>query len=150
PTDFPYRDLIIFLTFCVIVATLILQGLTMPYLIRALGIGADWNAYDEERKARGQVLQAALRQFDTCSKEHPTSQTTADLVREEYRQRIESLHPTRLAFEAQPESLQQLRLALVAAERKELIRLWRAQEIGDEALHEIEHELDLEETLLRR
>ncbi|MEO5860940.1 MAG: Na+/H+ antiporter [Burkholderiales bacterium] len=150
PTDFFYRDLIIFLTFCVIVATLILQGLTMPYLIRALSIGADWNAYDEERKARGQVLQAALRQFDTCSKEHPTSQTTADLVREEYRQRIESLHPTRLAFEAQPESLQQLRLALVAAERKELIRLWRAQEIGDEALHEIEHELDLEETLLRR
>ncbi len=150
PTDFPYRDLIIFLTFCVIVATLILQGLTLPALIRALGIGADWNAYDEERKARGQVLQAALREFDTCSKEHPTSQTTADLVREEYRQRIESLHPTRLAFEAQPESLQQLRLALVAAERKELIRLWRAQEIGDEALHEIEHELDLEETLLRR
>jgi monovalent cation/hydrogen antiporter len=150
PTEFPYRDLIIFLTFCVIVATLIVQGLTMPVLIRALNIGADWNAYDEERKARAQVLQAALRQFDTCAKEHPTSQITADLVREEYQQRIESLHPTRLAFDEQPESFQQLRLALVEAERKELIRLWRAQEIGDETLHEIEHELDLEETLLRR
>ena len=40
-------------------------------------------------------------------------------------------------------------LALVAAQRKELIRLWRAQEIGDETLHEIEHELDLEETRLQ-
>ncbi len=150
PAQFPYRDLIIFLTFCVIVATLVVQGLTMPPLIRFLKIGADWKSHDEERKARTKVLQAALREFDTCSRDHPTAKVTSDLVREEYRQRIESLHPTRLAFHDQPESFQQLRIALVSAERKELIRLWRAHEIGDDTLHEIEHELDLEEARLRR
>ena len=55
----------------------------------------------------------------------------------------------RLAFHDHPDSLRHLHVALVAAQRKELIRLWRAQEIGDETLHEIEHELDLEETRLR-
>ncbi len=149
PAEFPYRDLIIFLTFCVIVATLVVQGLTMPPLIRFLKIGADWKSHDEERAARTKVLQAALRQFDTCSRDHPTAQATSDLVREEYRQRIESLHPTRLAFADLPQSLVLLRLALAAAQRKELIRLWRAREIGDETLHEIEHELDLEEARLR-
>jgi monovalent cation/hydrogen antiporter len=148
PAEFPYRDLIIFLTFCVIVATLVAQGLTMPPLIRFLKIGADWNTHEEERNARTKVLQAALRAFDTCSNEHPTAKTTADLVREEYRQRIESLHPTRLAFHDQPESMQDLRLALVVAQRKELIHLWKTREIGDETLHEIEHELDLEEARL--
>ncbi len=148
PAEFPYRDLIIFLTFCVIVATLVVQGLTMPPLIRFLKIGADWKTHEEERNARTKVLQAALRAFDTCSNEHPTAKTTADLVREEYRQRIVSLHPTRLAFHDQPESMQDLRLALVVAQRKELIHLWKTREIGDETLHEIEHELDLEEARL--
>ena len=149
PSTFPHRDLIIFLTFCVIVATLVFQGLTMPPIIRLLKIGADWTSHDEERNARTKVLQAALRQFDTCSRDHPTAQATADLVREEYRQRIESLHPIRLAFAEPAESLSHLRLALVSAQRTELVRLWRAREIGDETLHEIEHELDLEEARLR-
>ncbi len=149
PPEFPFRDLIIFLTFCVIVATLVVQGLTMPPLIRALKIGADWKSQEEERSARTKVLQAALSQFDTCAVDHPTAKVTSDLVREEYKQRIESLHPTRLAFHDQPDSLQHLHLALVAAQRKELIRLWRTREIGDETLHEIEHELDLEEARLR-
>jgi monovalent cation/hydrogen antiporter len=144
PAEFPYRDLIIFLTFCVIVSTLVLQGLTMPPLIRYLKIGADWKSHEEERNARTKVLQAALREFDTCSHEHPTAKAASDLVREEYRQRIDSLHPTRLAFQDQPETMQHLRLALVTAQRKELIRLWRSREIGDDTLHEIEHELDLE------
>ena len=149
PAEFPYRDLIIFLTFCVIVATLVVQGLTMPPLIRFLKIGADWKSHAEERGARIKVLQAALREFDSCSRDNPTAQATAELVREEYRQRIESLHPTRLAFNDHSDSLNHLHLALVAAQRKELIRLWRAQEIGDETLHEIEHELDLEQTRLQ-
>ena len=88
--------------------------------------------------------------FGAGASEHPTAKVYSDLVQAEYRERIESLHPTRLAFHDQPESMQDLRIALVEAERKELIRLWRAREIGDETLHEIEHELDLEETLLRR
>ena len=148
PAEFPSRDLIIFLTFCVIVATLVVQGLTMPPLIRGLKIGADWKSQEEERGARAKVLQAALRQFDICATENPTTKATADLVREEYKQRIESLHPTRLAFHENPDSLKNLRLDLIKTERQELIRLWRTNEIGDETLHEIEHELDLEEARL--
>ena len=82
-------------------------------------------------------IAAALREFDSCFRDHPAAQMTAELVREEYRQRIESLRPTRLAFHDHPDSLRHLHVALVAAQRKELIRLWRAQEIGNETLHEI-------------
>ena len=120
----------------------------MPPLIRGLKIGADWKSQEEERGARAKVLQAALRQFDICATENPTTKATADLVREEYKQRIESLHPTRLAFHENPDSLKNLRLDLIKTERQELIRLWRTNEIGDETLHEIEHELDLEEARL--
>lgn len=146
---FPYRDLIIFLTFCTIVATLVIQGLTMPPLIRWLKIGGDWRTYDEERKARAQITQAALRTFDEYAKEHSIPQTSAERLREEYQQRLESLHPTRLAMTEQQDTLNHLRLVLLRAQRKELIHQWKLQEIGDETLHEIEHELDLEEQRLR-
>ena len=146
---FPYRDLIIFLTFCVIVATLVVQGLTMPPLIRWLKIGGDWRTYDEERKARAQIAQAALRTFDEHVKDHGIPQTSAERLREEYQQRLESLHPTRLAMTEQQDTLNHLRLVLIKAQRKELIQQWKLQKIGDETLHEIEHELDLEEQRLR-
>ncbi|MEO6022050.1 MAG: Na+/H+ antiporter [Burkholderiales bacterium] len=148
-TAFPYRDLIIFLTFCTIVATLVLQGLTMPPLIRWLKIGGDWRTYDEERKARAQIAQAALRTFDEYTQEHSIPHTSVERLREEYQQRLESLHPTRLLQTTQQDTLHHLRLVLIGAQRKELIKQWKLQKIGDETLHEIEHELDLEEQRLR-
>src|SRR2546423_5552046 len=60
PTDFPDRELIVFLTFTVIVATLVLQGLTLPGLIRVLGVSDDGGASREDAKARVKAAEAAL------------------------------------------------------------------------------------------
>ena len=64
PPDFPSRDLILFLTFCVIVATLVGQGLTLPWLIRHLGVLAPAGADGEEVHARLAAVEAALQRLE--------------------------------------------------------------------------------------
>ena len=61
---FPYRDLIIFLTFCIIFSTLVVQGLTMPMLIRVLGPLKEQRLHDEERDARRDMIGAALQRLE--------------------------------------------------------------------------------------
>jgi monovalent cation/hydrogen antiporter len=144
----PGRDLILFLTFSVIVATLVLQGLSLPPLIRWLRIGGDWRVYEEARGARTRIAQAALEVIDRHALAHGTPEEVVRQARAAYEERLRSLHPSALALSVETDHRRQLKLALLAAERRELIRLWRAQELGDEALHEIERELDLEEARL--
>src|SRR5205807_1730573 len=64
PTNFPDRGLILFLTFAVIVATLVLQGLTLPALIRVLDVSDDGGAEREEAKARIHAAEAALARLE--------------------------------------------------------------------------------------
>ena len=74
PSDFPQRDLIVFLTFAVILATLVLQGLTLPGLIRVLGVSDDGGAEREEAKARIRTAEAALARLEELLEEgsvHP-------------------------------------------------------------------------------
>ena len=66
---FPFRDLIIFLTFCVILATLVLQGLTLPGLIRRLGVRDDGAEEREEEQARLMAADAALDRLDELGEE---------------------------------------------------------------------------------
>jgi NhaP-type Na+/H+ or K+/H+ antiporter len=59
-SPFAQRHMIVFLAFSVILVTLVLQGLTLPPLIRALGVAGTSNSHPEEREARREILQAAL------------------------------------------------------------------------------------------
>src|SRR5207245_11060010 len=61
---FPQRDLVIYLAFCVILATLVFQGLTLPLLIRVLGLKDDGLAAKEETKARIHAAEAALARLE--------------------------------------------------------------------------------------
>ena len=81
---FPGRDLIIFLTFCIILVTLVLQGLSLAPVIRWLGIKDDGSEEREEAKARLKSSQAALARLDQLSLEGKVHQDVADGLRMMY------------------------------------------------------------------
>jgi monovalent cation/hydrogen antiporter len=147
---FPARDLLIFLTFAVILVTLVLQGLSLAPLFKWLGIGGDWSEYEEECKARRATKRAALARLDGFAAEHGASDAVVDELRTQYHAQLEELSATQLVLTGAQNHRHSLRSALLQAERRELIRLWRAHEVGDDALHSIERQLDLEEARLLR
>jgi len=79
--QFPGRDLILFLTFSVILATLVVQGLSLPPLIRTLGLEDDGSQEREEIQGRIGVAEAALTRLDELTREDWVREDTADRVR---------------------------------------------------------------------
>jgi Na+/H+ antiporter len=150
--QFPQRDLIIFLTFCVILATLVVQGLSLPLLIRALGLEDDHIGEKEETKGRISVADAALERLEELKVE--------DWVREDTAERVQSLYNYRRnrfasRFDGDPDGVeersaayQRLMVELLVAQRQRLIRMRDDGKIGDEVMHRIERDLDLEESRL--
>jgi len=151
--DFPGRDLIIYLTFAVILATLVGQGLTMPMVIRALGLEDDGVAEREAVKARIHAADAALNRIDQLSDEEWVREDTADRLRRLYRFR-RSRFAERFtgdgdgAIEERSAAYQQLLRELINAERQAVVELRGAGAIGDDAMREVHRELDLEEARL--
>jgi monovalent cation/hydrogen antiporter len=151
-TPFPQRDLILFLTFCVILTTLVIQGLSLPTLIRALGIEDDGSGEREETKGRIHVAQAALARLEELEGEEWVREDTAERVRGFYNYR-RSRFAARFdgdedGLEERSANYQRLSMELLRAQRQSLIRLRNEGRIGDEALHRIERNLDLEESRL--
>jgi len=150
---FPERDLILFLTFCVILATLVVQGLSLPALIRALGLEDDGSAEREETKGRIKVAAAALDRIDELVEEEWVREDTAERVRGMYNYR-RNRFVARFdgddgdGLEERSADYQRLTRELLRAQRKELIRLRNEGKIGDEAMHRIERDLDHEEIRL--
>lgn len=141
---FPYRDLIIFLTFVVIAVTLVLQGLTLTPLIRRLKVGTDPGVGEEHARARLALGKAALAAIDALAASERMPQELVARIRAEFADRMTAAapHASRFGFG------KELRLAAVRAERQELIRIWRTGEISDDVLHHLEEELDYEEQRL--
>src|SRR5512133_697581 len=88
---FPGRDYILFLAFSVILVTLVLQGLTLPVLIRKLGITHDGEADEEERRARLEANKAAIQLVGKLRASGEFSHDTVDRLHAEYDERIEQL-----------------------------------------------------------
>ena len=149
---FPERNLILFLTFCVILVTLVIQGLSLPALIRALGIEDDGSGEREEIEGRLHVAQAALARLEELEAEEWVREDTAERVRGLYNYR-HSRFAARFdgdedGLEERSAAYQRLLIELLQAQRQTLIRLRDEGKIGDEAMHSIERELDLEESRL--
>jgi CPA1 family monovalent cation:H+ antiporter len=146
---FPYRDLIIFLTFVVILVTLVVQGLTLAPIIRQVKLGSDHSAREEHDKARLAMCNAAVAAIDKMQAEGAPAEL-ADRLRAELSERAVA----HSALTHQPgesgtfSAATRIRKTAVRAERDELIRIWRAGEISDDVLHHIEEELDYEESRL--
>lgn len=150
---FPARDLIIFLSFAVIFVTLVLQGTTLGPLIRWLGVGADSSEEEEERQARIKTAYAAVAELDQLVANGTYEAKVIGPVRAEYRSRIVDCDvgkAVRAGDDAggATAARRAIRLQVVAAERRRLIKLRRDRLIGDEVLHRIQRELDLEELRL--
>ncbi|MBS1191753.1 MAG: Na+/H+ antiporter [Rhodocyclaceae bacterium] len=145
---FPYRDLIIFLTFFVIAMTLVGQGLSLPSLIRRLKVGSDWSLQSEQRRVRAALSAAALAAIDEMVAAEGAPSEWADPLRAEIADRINLATPAGQELLPRAELMMRLRHAATRAERRELIRLWRTNEISDEVMHHLEEILDYQEAHL--
>ena len=148
------RDLLIWLTLCVIFATLVLQGLTLPLLIRALGIREDTGAADEELRARKAAARTALERIEHLRGEDWVREDSLDRLRAVYDFRHRRL-AQRAGAETSDEDLdersatyQRMVRDLLDAQRTELVRLRDAREISDDTLRALMRELDLEDQRL--
>lgn len=149
-TDFPGRDLIIFLSFAVILTTLVFQGLSLPGIIRLLGLADDGTMAVEEREARIDAANAAVARLTAVELEGKVSPALIEPLRHEYTDRLKRLGSRRFPASAvdysEDEKQMALRREALAAERRMLTFLRDSGVIGDEVLRHLVHELDVEET----
>jgi CPA1 family monovalent cation:H+ antiporter len=145
---FPQRDLIIFLTFVVIATTLVLQGLSLPPLIRKLEVGTDWSEQEEQQRAKFALTKAALVAIDELATKEKLPDELAERIRAEFAEKATLAVPAGEVLHAGGDPAKRLRRAAVGAERRELIRMWRANQISDEVLHRLEEDLDYQESRL--
>jgi CPA1 family monovalent cation:H+ antiporter len=155
-SPFPQRNLIIFLTFCVILVTLVLQGLTLPALIRALGLSGASGPSCEEEDARRLMAQAAINYLERISAEaEPGLAALYEDLKGHYEYRLSSLARGEdgNAHEAGGAALYarflELSLELLRIERETAIQLRNNGRINDEVLRQLQRELDLSETRYR-
>jgi CPA1 family monovalent cation:H+ antiporter len=149
PTHFPQRALIVFLTFTVIVATLVLQGLTLPALLRALGISDDGGAEREDAKARIKAAEAALARLEELVEDGVVRPDTADRLRGAFGFRVNRFR-ARFdenddgAIEEQSAAYQRVMRQLLDAERAALVALRNDGVIDDAVMHRVQRDFDLE------
>jgi len=152
-SPFPGRDLILFLTFIVILATLVVQGLSLPPLIRWLGIKDDGAAEKEEREARLKANQAALARLNEIAERDPAKADALQRLRIEYEDRIRQLESYENA--GTPRGLfsseyEHLSYEALRVERRIILQLRNTGVINDEVLRHIQRDIDLAEARLRQ
>jgi Na+/H+ antiporter len=150
---FPERDLIIFLTFTVILSTLLLQGLTLPLLIRRLDVHDDAEV-QAESKARLKAAKAALQRLDELRDEEWTREDTVDRMRGMYEYRTRRFRARFDGseddedYEGRSESYQRAMREVLQAQRDAIVELRNIGAISSETMARIERDLDLEDSRL--
>jgi Na+/H+ antiporter len=152
-SPFPGRNYILFLTFSVILVTLVFQGLTLPVVIGRFCVRADGSTDEEERTARLKANQAALELIQRLRDNGDFSPETVDRLRAEYDERVEQLqlcadNPDDCRGEVATPQYQRLQREALDAERQTIIRLRNERVISDDALRRIQRDLDLAEARL--
>jgi monovalent cation/hydrogen antiporter len=153
-SDVPNRDLIVFLTFAVIFTTLVLQGLTLPWVIGVLGVHDDGTEEREELRGRLMATKAALSRIDELEGEEWTRDDTIERMRGMYRYRKRrfaaraGLADDDEGIEDRSAAYQALVREVLEAQRREIVRLRNNGDISNEVMHRLERELDLEDSRL--
>jgi len=149
--EFPYRDLLIFLTIVVIASTLLLQGLTLPAIVRKFGFTPDLDDSEEvERKARLALSREAVRTIDEVARardidlEDPTLQKILNRYLE---RAIANIHPDSQDL-TKSETWRLLLGETVNSQRRLLVGMRDSHEIGQDVFRTLQNELDLEEAQL--
>jgi monovalent cation/hydrogen antiporter len=156
PEDFPHRHFILFLTFSVIFVTLIIQGLSLPWLVRVLKVEETESEYQSEARARMTLIEGVIEELDELIKAAPTEHEKAslNLWREHYSERLRHMHhrldsrrddsceTVRYELAAFPKLLQHV--------RENLADLRRRGKISEDVRKRIEYDFDLEEQRITR
>jgi monovalent cation/hydrogen antiporter len=157
PLATPERELLIFLTFCVILVTLVGQGLSLPWLVRALGVLGDGDGEHLERHARAAAAKAAAARIEQLASEWPAHLPLIDTLRAQNADRTGHLDgwapehtdreglPGDEAAEQEVLDHRRIRRAVIDAERAAVLDLRERGEINDEVWRRVERDLDLEE-----
>jgi monovalent cation/hydrogen antiporter len=150
-----HRALIQFITFVLILVTVVGEGLTLPMLIRRLGVIEDGaEEENEEIRARLVIARAALDRVDELEGEEWTRDGTVERVRSlyEFRQRRFKIRAGKIedmdGIEEGSIAYQRLMHEIYAAQRRELVRLRNSRAISADVMRRVERELDLEESRL--
>ncbi len=166
PPDMPGRELILFVTFCVILTTLLVQGLSLPWLVRRLDLddaGAPERTERDVATADHHVARVALQELERFADEVPEG--VADEMRHHLEERVRHAHavlggcpgedeyddgavPGDRSALADAVSAGQVRRRLLDTERAELLRLYGERDIDDEVLRVLQQQLDVEEMAL--
>jgi len=136
PDAFPFRDLIVLTAFSVVLGTLVIQGLTLGPLLRRLDLRDDDPIGHEVEAARARALRAALAALDE------DRSPFADAAREEFLAHLESRETRTDGRESSLGGHINARRRAVQAARREVYAMRASYEIGDDAFHKIEEELD--------
>jgi CPA1 family monovalent cation:H+ antiporter len=154
-TPFPERDLVIFLAYCVVLFTLVVQGLTLPALIRRLGVVDDGSEEEaEEHAARIAAAEAALAALDGLAGEDWTREDTIERMRGLYSFRRRRFSTLRGDLEDEDGivdrslAYQRLMHDVIEAQRAAIVQLRNEGLISADVMRRVEHDLDLEETRL--
>jgi CPA1 family monovalent cation:H+ antiporter len=152
-SPFPYRNLLVLLTFTVIVATLLLQGFTLRPLVRLLRLPEDHSSEEEQLMACVYATEQALERLTQLENEKAAPPAVLDRVRGFYEDRLAEVRAeleqeTGSETRERPEEFQSIAeqriwWAVARAEREALLVLRKSRKIGDEAMHSIERDLDL-------
>jgi CPA1 family monovalent cation:H+ antiporter len=145
---FPYRDLILFVTFGVIIITLVAQGLMLPTVIHWLGLGKEAKVervseHEAELAARRDAIAVGRKRMEELLASGDYPKEVGDLLRARHDHRSAQLVNDELR-----EAVATLKLDLLQAEREFLFQLLRDGRITDEARRRLERELDLEEAAI--
>jgi Na+/H+ antiporter len=156
PLATPGRDVLLFVTFGVILVTLVGQGLSLPLLTRWLRIGGDGLEGQEETRARSVAAEAAVARIEELAQEWPGHLPLIDTLRSQYQHRATHLgdlraNTTENGHDSNADAEQELlehrliRRAVIDAERSAVLRLRDRGSINDEVWRRVERDLDLEE-----
>jgi CPA1 family monovalent cation:H+ antiporter len=156
PLSVEARPQIIFLTFALILITLVGQGLSLPAIIRALKLEEPRRWSDEEAVARMEAAQSALDRIDEIEEEERAGEAQLKRLRDLYRSRFRMCQavlggedPDVAAREQRIVDYGELRRELIGVEREELLTLRAADRLRNETMRQIERDLDLEEARIR-
>lgn len=148
---FPDRNVFIFITYCVIVATLLIPTLSLPFLIRVFKLIEDpAEKVQEEARARIRALEGVLGKLCEMTRDEELPETIFEEFRNHFQRRLKTIqtHLHELPYSTvnkDYKTFKKLTLAAIANERVTLLELRKSGEIHNEVFHKISDELDLEE-----
>jgi CPA1 family monovalent cation:H+ antiporter len=148
--EFPNRNLIIFLTFCVIFVTLVFQGMTLRKLISWLGVKSDDQHLREEERIRVTLAASVIEHIEE-NYSLGMSDEVLNQIKSKYEIRIQRIRKDASEHRMTPEQideLQRIQYELIKRERELILRLRKEGKASDEIVRKIEYELDLEEARL--